>query len=77
MENISYCNITLHNVMSLMAKLAFKKGQDSIFYGNPQSNGDKTDYTKLKDYLEHSDCFTELTASNIDFFIKSLKEAEK
>lgn len=77
MKERIYCDITLHNVMSLIAQLAFKKGQDSVFYGNPKCNGDKTDYTRLKDYLKRSNCFTELTATDIDFFIKSLKEADR
>lgn len=77
MENTTYCDITLHNVLSLMSQLAFAKGQDSVFYGNPENNGDRTDYIKIKDYLEHSDCFTELTSSDIDFFIKSLKKTGK
>lgn len=72
-----YCSITLHNVMQIMAQLAFRKGQDSVFYGSPSSDGDKTDYDAVKRYLETSNCFTELTASDIDFFIKTLKEAYK
>lgn len=72
-----YCKTTLHNVIAIAMKMAFTRGVDFVYYGNPFNNGDKTDYEGLKRYLETSNCFTELTASDIDFFLKSLKEAHE
>lgn len=75
-EHYGYYKVTLYNVIRLAMDLAFNRGVDFVFYGNPMTTGDHTDYKALSEFLHTNDCFCELTDDDIEFFMDELRKAK-